>query len=368
MDGTVRAKRSRKTVNLALQGGGAHGAFTWGALDRLLEEEAIAIDGISATSAGAMNAAALKHGWLQCGTDGAKASLKRFWFQIAGLDGQMSEAMLAWLRVISPSPAFIARAIENSPAMLATEAITRVFSPYQLNPFNYHPMRQVCEELLDYELVCASNGPKLFVCATNVRTGKPRIFTGKDITADALLASACLPTLFQAIRIQDPRTGRLEAYWDGGYMGNPALYPLFYHTQSTDILIVHINPIERDELPQTAQEILNRLNEISFNSSLLRELRSIELVNRLLEQGLIKEGTMKRNNIHSIRDDKLMVQLGVATKMTPNRALLLQLHDAGHAAMDDFLREHWRELGRCSSVDLRRMCSGEDLPFASPSG
>jgi NTE family protein len=368
MDRIVTKGRQKKTVNLALQGGGAHGAFTWGALDRLLEEEAIAIEGITATSAGAMNAAALKHGWLQSGADGAKASLKRFWFQIAGLDGKLSDAMIAWLRAISPSPAFIARAIENSPAMLASEAITRVFSPYQLNPFNYHPMRQICEELLDYDLVCASNGPKLFVCATNVRTGKPRVFTGKEITPDALLASACLPTLFQAIRIEDPRSGRLEAYWDGGYMGNPALYPLFYHTTSSDILIVHINPIERDELPQTAQEIMNRLNEISFNSSLLRELRTIELVNRLLDQGVVKAGTMKRNNIHSIRDDKLMAQLGVATKLTPNRALLLQLHDAGHAAMDGFLRAHWREIGRCSSVDLKRMFAPDALPIADPSG
>jgi NTE family protein len=364
MDGTMsRGRKEKKTINLALQGGGAHGAFTWGALDRLLEEDRIEIEGITATSAGAMNAAALKHGWLQGGAEAAMASLKRFWWQIAGLDGEMSEAMMVWLRAISPSPAFIARALEASPATLVAEAITRTLSPYQFNPFNFHPMRKICEELLDYDLVCASNGPQLFVTATNVRTGKPRVFKGDEITPDALLASACLPTLFQAIEIHDPRTDRIEAYWDGGYMGNPALYPLFYHTKASDIVIVHINPIEREDLPRTAQEILNRVNEISFNASLLRELRTIELVNRLLDEGVLPEGRMKRNRIHSVRDDRLMAQLGIATKLTPNRALLWQLHEAGHAAMDAFLREHWADIGERSSVDLKRMFASDPLPI-----
>lgn len=345
----------RKVVNLALQGGGAHGAFTWGALERLLDDEGIEIEGITATSAGAMNAAALKQGWLQGGAEGAKASLRRFWLGIAGIDSEFSDAMLAWLRAVSPSPAFIARALELNPAVLAAETVTRAFSPYQFNPFDYHPLRQIAENLLDYDLVCANAWPKLFVTATNVRTGKPRIFRGDEISPDALLASACLPTLFRAVEIEDPETGRVEAYWDGGYMGNPALYPLFYETEAADILIVHINPIEREDLPWTATEIMNRLNEISFNSSLLRELRAIEFVNRLIDTGRIAAGTMKRNRIHSISDDALMVQLGIATKLTPSRALLWQLHEAGHAAMDAFLREHRDEIGVCSSVDIRAM-------------
>lgn len=353
---------AKKVVNLALQGGGAHGAFTWGALDRLLDEERIVVEGISATSAGAMNAAALKHGWLNGGAEGAKASMRRFWYGIAGIDGEISDSMLAWLRAISPSPAFIARALEASPAVLAAEAVTRAFSPYQLNPLNFHPLREVTEELLDYELVCACDDPQLFVTATNVRTGKPRVFRGKDITPDALLASACLPTLFQAVEIFDPMTGKIEAYWDGGYMGNPALWPLFYHTEAADILIVHINPIEREEIPRSAQEILNRINEISFNASLLRELRAVDLVNRLIDDGVIAEGRMKRNRIHSIRDDALMSQLGIATKLTPSRALLWQLHEAGHAAMDSFLREHWNDIGASSSVDIRGMFGAPPLP------
>jgi NTE family protein len=348
-----------RIVNLALQGGGAHGAFTWGALDRLLEDEEIAIEGITATSAGAMNAAALKHGWVQDRHAGARESLERFWLKIAGLDGFMSEALIDWLRAISPSPRLTARALEANPAVLAAEAITRVLSPYQFNPGNYHPLRPIVEDLLDYGAVQAPEGPKLFVSATHVRTGKPRVFQGDEITTDAILASACLPTLYQAVEIDDPRTGRREAYWDGGYMGNPALYPLFYRTTCPDIVIVHINPLERDDLPHSATEILNRINEISFNASLLRELRGIDLVNRLLDEGVIPEGRMKRNFVHSVRDDALMSQLGIASKMTPNKALLLQLMEAGRKAMDGFLAAHGDDIGRRSSVDLRAMFSWE---------
>ena len=192
--------------------------------------------------------------------------------------------------------------------------------------------------MLETDAVCSAKGPKLFINATNVRDGKPRIFQGDEITADALLASACLPTLYQAVEIDDPKTGRREAYWDGGYTGNPALYPLFYHTRTPDLLIVHINPLYREELPKTASEIVSRINEVSFNASLLHELRAIAFVNRLLDQGVIPEGTMKRNNIHSVSDDKLMNMLGMATKMTISRTLLLQLKDAGRAAMDDLPR------------------------------
>ncbi|WP_424926721.1 patatin-like phospholipase family protein [Amaricoccus tamworthensis] len=348
---------TRRKINLALQGGGAHGAFTWGALDRLLDEDQVDIEGISATSAGAMNAAALKHGWMTGGSDGAKKSLADFWLRLAGLDASIPDPVMDWLRVVSPAPDVIARALEFNPAVIASDAMTRVLSPYQFNPVNYHPLRSIVDDLLDFENVCAVEGPKLFVTATHVKSGKPRVFSGDGITTDAILASACLPTLYQAIQIEDPKTGEMESYWDGGYMGNPALFPLFYNTESPDILIVHINPLERDDLPHTSTEILNRINEISFNASLLRELRAIDLVNRLTEQGIIEKGRMKHHFIHSVRDDAFMSQLGIATKITPNKALLLQLHDAGHMAMDTFLREHWKDLGQRNSVDLRAMFS-----------
>jgi NTE family protein len=204
-----------------------------------------------------------------------------------------------------------------------------VLSPYQFNPLNYHPMRAVVTEMLEFEHVCSRSWPKLFVCATNVRDGKPRVFAAAEITPDAILASACLPTLYQAIEIEDAETGALEAYWDGGYSGNPALYPLFSGAESADVLIVHINPIRRDELPRTSTEIMNRINEISFNSALLRELRAIAFVHRLIRDGAIPPNSMKDVRVHSIADDALMRQLGVASKVTPNKGLLLQLKAAG---------------------------------------
>ncbi len=353
MDRVVSA--ARKVVNLALQGGGAHGAFTWGALDRLLDEKTIDIEGITATSAGAMNAAALKRGWTEGGRAGAQAALADFWLSLGGLDGGFSEAVMGWLRAVSPPPSVTARALEFAPQTLAAETISRVLSPYQFNPFNYHPLRAVVDALTVDGTMHSQVGPKLFVSATNVRDGKPRIFMGKEITTDAILASACLPTLYQAIEIDDPRTGRREAYWDGGYIGNPALYPLHYHTHARDLVIVHINPLHREELPRTAQDIASRINEISFNASLLQELRSIDFVNRLLDEGLLPADRMKRNNVHSVGDDALMNQLGVATKMTLNRALLLQLHDAGITAMDRFLTHHGTKIGECSTVDVKEI-------------
>ena len=341
-----------QAINLALQGGGAHGAFTWGALDRILEETSMGIEGITATSAGAMNAIALKHGWVRDGRAGARTSLEKFWLRVAGLDGVIGEEMLDWLHYLWPSPAVTSRLLEFNPAVLAGDAITRVLSPYQFNPGNYHPLRGIVAEMVDTGSAASTRGPKLFVSATNIRDGRPRIFQGREITTDAILASACLPTLYQAIEIDDAKTGRREAYWDGGYMGNPALYPLHYHTKAQDIVIVHINPLYRDDLPRTAGEIVSRINEITFNASLLRELRNIDFVNRLLDDGTIAPGRMKRKFVHSVSDDVLMNQLGLVTKMAISRTLLLQLRDAGRAAMDRFLAEHRDKLGRRSSVDL----------------
>lgn len=343
-------------VNLALQGGGAHGAFTWGALDRLLEDE-IEIEGITATSAGAMNAAALKHGWVLGGRNGAREWLETFWLRVSGLDGIVGEAVIEWLRAASIPPAVTARLLEFSPGVVAGEAVTRVLSPYQFNPLNYHPLRGIVEEMIDTTCMGREVGPKLFINATNVRDGKPRIFMGGEITPDAILASACLPTLYQAIRIHDPTTGREEAYWDGGYTGNPALYPLHDNTTAQDLVIVHINPLYREELPQTASEIQSRINEISFNDSLLDELRSIDFVNRLLDDGALRPGAKKRNFVHSVSDDSLMNQLGLVTKMTLSRSLLLQLRDAGRAAMARFLETDAAALGKRSSVNLRAMFS-----------
>ena len=318
-------------LNLALQGGGAHGAFTWGVLDRLLEEDELEISGISATSAGAMNAAALKIGWVRGGPEGARAQLTAFWEEVSKHTALPDPLMNGWLEAVWPEPETFSRLVEMSPAYKAADIAQRLLSPYTFNPGNVHPLRPVLDEMLDTDCLCAAEGPRLFVNATNVRTGKVKVFKDSHVTTDALLASACLPTLFQAVEIEDPDTGRIEAYWDGGYMGNPALFPLIYETACDDVLIVHINPMHREEVPRSATEIVNRINEISFNSSLLRELRAIDFVHRLLETGHIERGTMKDIRIHSIADDALMTRLGAATKLTPNRTLLEQLKAAGRA-------------------------------------
>ena len=342
-------------VNLALQGGGAHGAFTWGVLDRLLDEDWIEIEGVTATSAGAVNAAALKAGLLDRGAQGAKASLDAFWGSLGGLSEQTPAPVRDWLLALAPPLGIIAGLTDSNPAIKAAEVVSQTFSPYELNPLNIHPLRSRIEDFFDFEQVCADDGPKLFISATNVRSGKVKIFKGKEISTDVILASACLPQIYQAVEIEDPATGRMEAYWDGGYMGNPALFPLFYETKTSDILLVHINPLYRDSIPKTAKEIENRVNEISFNSSLLREMRSIEFVHRLIREGKVKPEDMKDIHIHSIADDETMVQLGVATKTAPTAALLLKLKEAGQLAMDSFLSAHAKSIGIKGSCDLRAM-------------
>ena len=342
-------------INLALQGGGAHGAFTWGVLDRLLDEDWISIEGITATSAGAVNAAAFKAGFVAGGAQGARESLDAFWGELGGISSLTPGPVKDWLETITPSLPIIANMAQYNPALKAAEVFTRTFSPYESNPLNYHPLRSMVDEFFDFDKVCADQGPKLFISATNVRSGKVKIFEGPEISTDAILASSCLPTLYQAVEIEDPKTGILEAYWDGGYMGNPALFPLFYGTKTSDILLVHINPMHREEVPKSAMEIENRINEISFNSSLLRELRSIDFVQRLIREGKVKKGDMKDIHIHSVADDETMVKLGAATKSTPNAGLLSRLKEAGQLAMEQFLGDNGDQIGKKGTCDLKAM-------------
>ncbi|WP_417524006.1 patatin-like phospholipase family protein [Marinovum sp.] len=338
-------------INLALQGGGAHGAFTWGVLDRLLEEDWIEIAGISGTSAGALNGAALKSGWVASGREGARESLQALWGEVSGL---RDLRIPAWIEQFFPDPFFVARAIEFSPAFAFADTLSRAVSPYAYGPFYQNPLERVVGHF-DYGRVCAEGqGPELHICATRVRDGKVQVFTGDAINTDVILASACLPTLFQAVEIEQT-DGSTEAYWDGGYTGNPALFPLFDPALPDDIVIININPLERREVPRSAQDIQNRINEISFNSSLLRELRAIDFVQRLIARGKVEEGSMKNARIHMIADDALMNDLSVATKLVPLASVIGQLHDAGAAATDRFLDAHGADLGRRQSLSLREM-------------
>ena len=334
-----------KRINLALQGGGAHGAFTWGVLDRLLEEERIEVAAISGTSAGAMNGAAFKAGWLEDGRDGAKAQLDWLWSQLGAVQDLR---MPGWMAGSLPMPGAVSAALELSPAYLMADAASRMISPYAYGPFYRNPLRPIAEAF-EYDKVCAETGPRLFVGATNVHDGKIRVFTGQHISTEAILASACLPTMFQAVEIDGAH------YWAGGYTGNPALFPLFDFDLPDDILIVNINPLERAEVPRSPQEIQNRINEISFNSSLLRELRAIRFAQRLLQDGAVRDGAMKHVLVHMIADDVLMQELSVATKLIATPYILSKLKEAGRAACDGFLAAHFDDLNTRSSTDIEAM-------------
>ena len=307
-----------KSINLALQGGGAHGAFTWGVLDRLLEDERIAFEGISATSAGAINAAVFACGLAEGGRAGRQTRARQT--LAPHRSSQLADPAAAEPCRSAPDGN---HSLELSPAFMLFDLVTRLFSPYQFNPFNYNPLRQVLTETVDFEALRSGHCPvKLFLSATNVRTGKIKVFENDEIGPDAVLASACLPLMFQAVEIDG------EHYWDGGYMGNPAIFPLIYGCDSRDVVIVHINPLERAKLPTTATEIINRINEISFNSSLMREMRAIAFVTELIDDGKICGNSMKRMLIHGIDAADVMTGLG-ALGQTQRRLGQPELPDEG---------------------------------------
>lgn len=344
-------QKQKKVINLALQGGGAHGAFTWGVLDRLLEEENLEIEGISATSAGAMNAAMLVTGLKRGGRQEAKQLLRTFWERATRRDivPRMPDPLTQWMHVFTPNAQVMSKLIEGSPFYLFLDAFTRTISPYQFNPLNINPLEKLLRELTDFDHICSDCQPKLFLNATNVRTGRGKVFSGDEISINALMASAALPFLFQAVEING------EAYWDGGYMGNPAIYPLIYNCESPDVLLVHINPVERPDIPITARAIQNRINEISFNSTLLRELRAIEFVSRLLDDNKVSPEQMKDMHIHSVSGGELMCELGVASKLQADWTIIEALHASGYDSMNTFINNHWDEIGTRSSVNLREM-------------
>ncbi|NJM83044.1 MAG: patatin-like phospholipase family protein [Tabrizicola sp.] len=334
-----------KRVNLALQGGGAHGAFTWGVLDRLLDDPRLEIAGISGASAGAMNGAALKAGMLVGGAAGAQRILDGLWTQIAAVgDLRMIPWMQAWL----PLTRLWQETAEVFLPLSAQGIAAQFYSPYTWGAAWKNPLAAIAEDF-DFSRVCADEGPRLFVSATNVRTGKIKVFQGREITPEALMASACIPTVFQAIHIGN------EAYWDGGYSGNPALFPLYEPDLPEDILVVSINPLRRDEVPETPLEIQNRINEISFNSSLLGELRAIHFVRRLIAEGRMERGRMKEVRVHMISDDGLMNELTATTKLLPSPELMARLKAAGRAAAEAFLTQHADLVGQTATVDITRL-------------
>ena len=335
----------RKKINLALQGGGSHGAFSWGVLDRLLEERGIEFEGISATSAGAMNAACVAHGLASGGRDAARETLGVFWNRIA--DQMPLEG--AAVNLLGSDGENFANG-EISPTWKAFLRLTRALSPYQWNPFDINPLRDIVEKTFDFERIRRCSEVKLFIAATEVRTGKLRLFCNQELTADALLASACLPSINQAIIIDD------RAYWDGGFVANPAISPLFYQCRSADVVIVLLNPLQRPDLPNTQEEIAHRVAELGFNSAFLREMRAIAYVKHHLAGTKVVLGRLERRlrrlRFHMIEGDDLMVQLPHESRMNIHRTFLEMLCDQGRQRADRWLASNRRHLKKRSSIDL----------------
>ena len=333
-----RPSRKPVLIDLALQGGGSHGAFTWGVLDRLLEEPWLQIDAISGTSAGAMNAAVLADGWTEGGAPGARAALDAYWERVA-----RAAAFSPLQR--TPLDHLLGRwSLDLSPVFISLDLMARLFSPYDLNPRGINPLESILDESIDFARL-ARSPIKLFVTATNVRTGRGRIFRNGEIHSDVLLASACLPTLFQAVEIDG------EAYWDGGYAGNPTITPLVRESDSQDTILVQINPRERPGTPRSASEILNRLNEVSFNATLMKELRMIALLRQVADPGSGEGARWAGMRTHRIMTE-MMTDLGYSSKMNAERAFLEMLRDEGRKATGAFLDAHAGDLGRRSTADI----------------
>lgn len=338
---------SVKKINLALQGGGAHGAFSWGVIDRLLESPQVEIEAVTGASAGAMNAVALADGLADGCRIRARETLKRFW------QGVVDAAQKSPLRRTPFDIASGDWSLDKSPAFLLFDLITRVASPYDLNPLDINPLRDLVDDLIDFQRVRESH-VELFVTATNVETGRSKVFANEDLTVDHVMASAALPFLYKAVEIDG------VPYWDGGFMGNPPLWPLFEHSATDDVVLVQINPLQREGAPKTARDILNRLNEITFNASLLRELRAVDFVSRLIDAGRL-EGTGYRNVLfHMISDEESLTKLGASSKLNAETAFIEMLFQKGRAAAETWLEASWPDVGKRSTVDIRHLFECEE--------
>jgi NTE family protein len=341
----------RKRINLALQGGGAHGAFTWGVLDHLLEDGRLEIEGISGTSAGALNAVMLADGLARGGSDAARQRLADFW-RGASKDGNLTQIQRTVVdRLFSFLP------YEGTPAQAWFDTLSQFYSPYDSNPLNINPLKDLIDKFVDFDAIRAADSVRLFISATNVHTGRLHVFPREKINADVIMASACLPFLFRAVEIDG------VPYWDGGYMGNPSIFPLFRTTTTEDVLVVQINPVVRHTTPQTATEIMNRVNEITFNSSLLGEYRAIDFVTRLIDQGHLPRGNgpgqYRRINMHRIALDDVFKKLSSASKLNSDYDFFVLLRDGGRRAARNFLDAHFDDIGKKSTLDLLAQAQAE---------
>ncbi|MDJ0514525.1 MAG: patatin-like phospholipase family protein [Methyloceanibacter sp.] len=335
-----------KRINLALQGGGAHGAFTWGVLDRLLEDPRIQIDAISGTSAGAMNAVAVADGIMKGGNQGARDALEKFWRKV-------SHAAFASPFRRTPMDRLTGNwSLDFSPPYLAADLLGRIASPYVLNPLNVNPLLDLLNDQIDFETVRSCDKVKVFVSATNVETGRIKVFNRKELTADMVMASACLPFVYQAVEIDG------VPYWDGGYAGNPVLFPFFKNSQADDIVVVQINPVLRKGTPRGARDILNRVNEITFNNSLLKEFRAIDFVYRLIDDGKLGKEHYRQMHLHVIGADEELKPLGASSKLNAEWEFLRHLFSIGRETCEQWISKNYDDIGRQSTFNAREMFAG----------
>jgi len=341
-------KLEKKHVGIALQGGGAHGAFTWGVLDRLLEEDSMVAEAMCGTSAGALNAVACAYGLHLGGPSKAKELLEQLWRKVALTGSYLFKPGIF-------DKAYGNGDIYNSPGYVMFNAITQVLSPYNFNPLNYNPLRDILNDLIDFDELKTYNKKKLFICATNVKTNRAKIFENKDITVDAVLASACLPLLFQAVEIDG------EYYWDGGYMGNPPIFPIITNTNLKDIVLVKINSININSVPTSARDIADRVNEISFNSSLINEMKLIHYRNELIRHGVLKvdNKTNREIFVHTISGYDALSQLKYSSKMNTSWEFLLDLKEKGRNIADKWIKTDYNEVGLKSTFDVEEHFFGK---------
>lgn len=350
MPDTQKTRPQAAPINIALQGGGSHGALAWGVLDRLLEEPRLRIAELSGTSAGAMNAVVLADGFARGGAEGARKALTGFWRAVSDAARFSPIRRAPWDRLRGNY------SLDLSPGYLMVEGLSRIFSPYELNPLDINPLRDLLDDQIDFDAVNACRQIRVHVTATNVRSGQPRIFSTGEISRDAVLASACLPQMYRAVEIDG------EAYWDGGFSANPALYPLVTSAESSDVLIVQLNPLRRHTVPRTARDIINRVNEISFNTSLIKELRALSVLQRLVDDGQASPLAGSDTRLHMIHGEEDLQDLAASSKLNAEWSYLTRLFERGRKWADDWLEKHFDEIGVRSSFDFSELFQAHPLP------
>jgi len=343
------AEKAKKRVSIACQGGGSHGAFTWGVLDKILEDGRFEIEGLTGTSAGGMNAVAVAQGLAKGGNQEARATLKLFWDRVceSGKNssinnrGPIDKHMNNWT-------------MYNSPGFVMFEFLSRMHSPDELNPMKTDPLREVIKKTFDFELLRTQDVCKVFLCATHVFTGKLTVFKTEELKVECLLATACLPTIHSAVLVDG------EYYWDGGFIGNPVMFPLVYDCESSDIILIQLNPTIRNKLPTSAREIGDRLNEITNNASVVREIRAMHLISQLQDEGIIPEGRMKRVHLHLIEDESTFQELGWGSKLNTEAEFFEHLFERGRKAATSWIKENYENVGKKTTAPIREHFTGKD--------